>query len=190
MMTILNEMERIFQRPLSTGVTEDDQWIQMWLETAAMFEYRRELLGAASDFGLCLYGDEGWKELVDDKVGFRGWIDNRTDLPRLYNATKINLNISKPQAKSTLPLRVFDICSCGGFMLTDYRHDVATLFDRNEEIVVYNDGKDLRRKVEYYLTHPQERKEIAQRARSRVLKEHTFLHRMREILSIVSTLKK
>lgn len=186
MKTILTQMEEVFRRPLSTGSPEDDRWIQMWLETAAMSEYRRQLMEAVSDFGLYLYGDNGWEELVGNKVKFMGWIDNRTDLPRLYNASRINLNISKPQAKSTLPLRAFDICGCGGFMLTDYRYDVATLFNRDEEVVVYNDKDDLRRKAEYYLTHPEERSEIAKRVQRRVFSEHTFKVRMEHLIDTMS----
>ena len=43
----------------------------------------------------------------------------------------------------------------------------------------------MKEKVLYYLDRPEERREIAARARARALKEHTYEHRMREMLSVI-----
>jgi spore maturation protein CgeB len=182
---ILNGVEASSGKSIGLEDSKDETFLELWLEEAAMAAHRKELIEEISDLGLSLYGDEGWRDLVGKGVRFFGKIDNRRALPKLYNATKINLNISKPVAKTSLPLRVFDISACGGFLLTDYRRDLSSLFEVGKEVVVYNDKDDLRRKAEYYLANQDERREIAKSAQRRVLNEHTFHHRMRTLLSVV-----
>jgi spore maturation protein CgeB len=40
-------------------------------------------------------------------------------------------------------------------------------------------------KVAYYLAHEDERRELARRARARALREHTYEHRVRQVLHTV-----
>ncbi|HAV42861.1 TPA: hypothetical protein DCX15_02455 [bacterium] len=159
--------------------------IRASLEYAASAISKKEVIEEIYDLGLHLYGDKGWRELIDRRVRFLGHIDYHLELPKLYNASEINLNMTKPQLKTAITPRILDISSCGGFVLTDYRSDLTQMFDLNEEIVFYRESKDLRLLIEYYLEHPSERKRLAKRAQERVLKEHTYLHRMKEILGVM-----
>jgi spore maturation protein CgeB len=79
---------------------------------------------------------------------------------------------------------VFDVSACGGFVISDWRQDLGRLFGK-EEIASYTNIDDLREKIKHFLAYPEEREEMARRARKRVLGEHTFLHRMREVTSIL-----
>ena len=56
-------------------------------------------------------------------------------------------------------------------------------FKLNEEVVCYKNVKDLRNLIKYYLKHPDERKEIAEKSRKRVHKDHTYINRMKELLN-------
>lgn len=151
--------------------------------SAAQAIYRRELVKEACGLGLSLYGDGWWGGFREMGADYGGWIDNRTDLPKLYNASKINLNICL--GKTAPNLRFFEILACGGFLLTNYLDDLEKLFELDKEIVCYRDAKELREKAKYYLAHPKEREEIARRGHERVLREHTYKNRMKEMIDIL-----
>ncbi|MDI6703332.1 MAG: glycosyltransferase [bacterium] len=155
------------------------------LEYEAMVRYRREVIDTISNFGINLYGDSGWREIRHPKVKYRGWIDNRQDLPRLYNATKINLNLSVSSMKDALNISSFNIPACSSFMLSNFREDLVRLFREGDEVVYFRDKKDLKEKVDYYLRNDKEREEIAKRAQRRILTQHTFVHRMEKVLRIM-----
>lgn len=152
--------------------------------------YRKKIIEAVRDFGLYLYGDEGWVAAPPGAgtsigVNFFGSLDNRTELPKLYNASKINLNMTQSQTPTSPPIRPFDVAGCGGFLLSDYRRDLGEFFEIEKEIVCYRDKDDLCKKVVYYLDHPQERQEIGEKARQRALKDHTYKKRMGNVIEIM-----
>jgi spore maturation protein CgeB len=160
----------------------DYEWlIKSRIEFSAMAKYRKEILEELKEFNLRVYGDSGWRDLLDEKIPFLGRIDNREELPKLYNATKINLNITRTQQRTSPPMRVFDICGCGAFLLTDYRRELSNLFELGDEIICYKDKYDLKNKIEYFLRRPHEREKIAKKAQKRVLKQHTYKVRLTQM---------
>lgn len=110
----------------------------------------------------------------------------------IFNATKININLHSstyhegvnPYGDFVNP-RTFEIAACEGFQLVDYRSELPELFKPGEEIVCFKNREDLRDKIRYYLDRPQEREEIARRAQERILREHTYEHRMEEMLNFI-----
>ncbi len=130
---------------------------------------------------------EGWEGFVREGVTVGGRVDYTTEAPQIYNSAKINLNITGAQLMKSVNQRVFDVSACGAFLLTDYRDDLSELFDTETEIAVYNDMAGMRKKVRYYLEHDEERRVMAARARERVLKEHTYCHRVKTIISALES---
>jgi len=55
--------------------------------------------------------------------------------------------------------RAYEIAACGAFQLSDERPELREIF--GDAVATYVDGADLRRKVDYYLTHEGEREEMA-----------------------------
>lgn len=163
---------------------EEERDLVVKLELIGMSLYRKEVIEEIKDLGFCLYGDEGWPKMVGRRIKFLGRIDYQ-DLPKLYTASKINLNITKPQLKTAINQRVFDVAACGAFLLSDFRHDLIRLFEIEKEAIFYRDKEDLREKINYFLSHPEKREEISNRAKKKVLKEHTYLHRMRDLIEIM-----
>ena len=114
------------------------------------------------------------------------------DFVKIFNASKINLNLHSsvfhegvnPQGDFVNP-RTFEIAACGAFQLVDYRSELPAVFAPDEEIVCFHNLEDLRDQIRYYLDRPEERRRIAERARSRVLKEHTYQARMETMLSFI-----
>lgn len=110
----------------------------------------------------------------------------------IFNATHINLNLhSSPWCDSVNPVgdfvnpRTFELAGAGGFQLVDERRDLGQFFVPGREVVTFRDLTECREKISYYLSHPEERLEIAARARSRALGEHTYRHRMETALDLL-----
>ncbi len=109
---------------------------------------------------------------------FRPPVDYYAQAPYVYKNSKINLNITLRSIGSGIPLRAFDIMGCGGFLLTNYQADLFELFEPDKDFVYYADYNDLLAKVEYYLTHDEERAEIARNGYEKVKRNHTYEQRL------------
>lgn len=116
-----------------------------------------------------------------------GAVDYDREMPYVFVNTGINLNITLKSIKTGIPLRVFDIMGCGGFLLTNYQEEILQYFEPNEDFVYYNDYEDLLEKAEYYLSHEKERREIAENGCNKVRTEHTMQKRIAVMLSVLDT---
>lgn len=108
---------------------------------------------------------------------------------KAFNAAKIVLNTFQPGEFRGVNKRVFEAAGCGAFQICEYRLEIEDLFTVGEEMVVYHSLKDLREKIDYYLTHPEERMAIADKACKRAHKEHTYENRVKKILETVKLLR-
>ncbi len=111
-------------------------------------------------FTVNLYTQSDTKELP--KIRNMGAADSITEMPLIFKNSKINLNISSKAIRSGLPQRIFDIMSSGGFVLSNYQPEIGELFDIGTEIAIYESIEDLMGKCDYYLSHENERRDIAE----------------------------
>jgi len=120
-------------------------------------QLRVEFLSAISDLNLKIYGNPEWVDAASKNLNvlkrFMFREANPQELPYIYRASKILLNICHVQAQSGLPFRVFDIMGSGGFLLSEYREDLARLFVLDQEAVAFRTPEELRQKAIYYLQH-------------------------------------
>lgn len=114
-----------------------------------------------------------------------GPVDYCDIMPHVFKNSKINLNISLKSIYSGIPLRAFDIMGCGGFLMTDFQPDFGELFVPDEDYVFYTTPDDLYAKIDYYLEHDEKRKIIAQNGYEKVKANHTYDHRLKEMLSML-----
>ncbi len=150
--------------------------------------YRERALLPLAELGLRIYGNPDWGRRTRGTAlepCFTGKTVAHQDLPRLYRNSAINVNVHHLQSSTSLNLRVFDVPAAGGFLITDYMEGLEEVFEIDREVVVYRTPEELREKARYYLDHPDERQEIAERARARVMREHTFAHRWQALLDIL-----
>jgi spore maturation protein CgeB len=108
------------------------------------------------------------------KVNFKGVVDYNTQMPKAFRHSKINLNISLSLIQSGIPMRVLDVLACGGFLITNYQPEIAEYFENGRELVIYEDYIDLVQKVQYYLAHDDERREIARNGQQAVRERFNF----------------
>ena len=125
------------------------------------------------------------KEFKIPHVQNMGAADYYAEMPYIFANSKINLNITLKSIQSGIPLRAMDILGAGGFLLTNFQADFLDYFIPDEDFVYYTDTDDLLSKIDYYLTHEQERKEIAQNGHRKVLQNHSFEKCFQSILAII-----
>lgn len=112
----------------------------------------------------------------------RGTVDYYDRMPLVFKQSRINLNISLRSIKSGIPLRAFDIMGSGGFLLSNFQADFLDDFIPEEDFVYYESKEDLLAKIDYYLTHEEERQAVAKNGHDKVAAAHTYRHRVREML--------
>ncbi len=73
----------------------------------------------------------------------------------------------------------------GACLITDWKENLHTIFEPEEEVVTYCTANELIEKVKYLLANNRERLKIAKAGQERTLKEHNYHNRMKELLEIL-----
>lgn len=145
---------------------------------------RRDLLGSLSEqFNTCLYTPNPTPELPH--INNCGPIDYYNDMPYIFADSRINLNISLRSIRSGIPLRAMDIMGAGGFLMSNYQADFYDYFTPGEDLILYESKDDLITKCSYYLSHENERLQIAANGHGKIKEFHTFERRLEEMFEIV-----
>ena len=158
-------------------------------ETAVTWEatrqYRTHCVEQLLPFTPLIVGDPGWRIVFRHAFPsprLHGELSYYTDLPGFYPLSDINFNCTSKQMKGAVNQRIFDVPAAGGFVLTDWRDQMDSLFEPQREIIFYREAAEIPDLVRYYLQHPEARMRIVRAARRRVLAEHTWEHRLRRLL--------
>jgi len=108
----------------------------------------------------------------------------RDEMARVYSASRIVFNRS---VVNDVNMRVFEAIACGSLLVTNdlAENGQSELFESGTHVVTYHDSDELIDRIRYFLTHSEERQRIARAGRARVLSEHTYLHRMVDLLRSV-----
>ena len=86
-------------------------------------------------------------------------------------------------------MRIFEVSAAQTLLVTntlthDDLHQLG--FVDRRHLVIYRTPAELFPLIDYYLTHDEERRAIAQKGSALVLAQHTYAHRLQQLLSIVS----
>ncbi len=158
--------------PEETG-SEKFKWL-IWMELSLLTS-KVQVIGALIDAGFTnlILGGKGWDRIPRFAPYAAGVIANGEALNRVYNETRININISPFMS---FHQKFAEVVLGGGFVLSpdNGSWDMQRLDDffiPDEEVVLYTDNTSLVRKVGYYLDRPQERERIAGAAGKRLERE-------------------
>ncbi len=119
----------------------------------------------------------------------KGLAKTLTEMPLIFHYSKINLNITSKSIRAGLPLRIFDILGCGGFCLTNYQEELADCFTIGSDLECYTCEEELLEKAAYYLSHEEERAQIAHNGFETVKKYYNYPERLLQMLSLAYGLK-
>lgn len=152
---------------------------------------RVQFFKGLTDYAFKLWGVD-WPDRAFDKLLIDGEQRfDHTTFMKIVAGSKINLNLHSsaqhdgvdPKCDALNP-RIFEIAAAGGFQLCDPCQGLDAHFSE-DEVPTYRSLPELRDKIDHYLAHPEERAAIAQRARERVLAEHTYAHRAQRMLDLI-----
>jgi hypothetical protein len=85
----------------------------------------------------------------------------------------------------TSNMRIFEATGAGAFLLTEHFDNLSTYFEIGTEIETFKSDGEMLEKVDFYLGHPEQRREIARRAQARCLTEYSMERRAREFHDIL-----
>ena len=156
------------------------QYIGMKL---AAIERQRTLAALAEHFSVNLYTRSDASTLP--KVHNRGGASTLTEMPKVFQASKINLNMTMRPIETGLSLRVWDVLGCGGFLLTNYQAELPSYFEIGKDLDAYESLPELLEKVQYYLTHEEERIEIAIHGYEKTARLHSYENRLAEMMQMI-----
>ena len=118
------------------------------------------------------------------KIHNRGFAKTLTEMPIIFHESKINLNTTSKSIRTAMPLRVFDIMGCEGFMLSNYQTELFDVFEPGVHFDYYTSMDELVEKTDYYLHHDAERCEIAHNAFEKVSTEYNYPVRLATLMEI------
>jgi spore maturation protein CgeB len=151
------------------------------------YPYRERFVSELSGYPLRLWG-AGWDRTDSPTVRAMvagGPVWGRAKLA-VYSGSTLSLNQHHPMNDIVgVNTRTFELAASGACQVVDLKEELAPLFTPREEVVAYRDLAELGRQLDYYLAHPDEARDIGQRALKRALREHTLRHRIEEMLDVV-----
>lgn len=151
----------------------------------AAVERQRTLAALSEKFSVALYTRSDVSALPH--VQARGGVSTLTEMPKVFQASRINLNITMRPIETGLSLRVWDVLGCGGFLLTNYQAELPSYFEIGKDLDAYESQEELMEKVQYYLSHEEERVEIAIHGYEKTARLHSYENRLAEMLRILFT---
>jgi spore maturation protein CgeB len=121
----------------------------------------------------------------------RAWVIG--DVPfntfsRVISQARINLNITRRSHASVYAsssARPFELAAAGATIVSNPYNGIERWFEPGKELVVVHDDEEALATYRQLLDDPGEAAALAARARERLLDEHTYAHRARQLLELV-----
>jgi len=179
-----------YHHPAECSLEDRERYGNDIVFIGSYYPERASIFETISELDFAIWGP-GWESLRSDsplRRCIKGAHTTPADWLKIYNTSKIILATHYHDPQNRFPVyqaspRVFEALACRAFVLCDDQRDVFSLFKDGEDLVRFFDTSDLMNKAKHYLAHPEERNEIAGRGNRNVLENHTYIHRIKELLS-------
>ncbi len=166
-----------YHRPLDGG----PRWRAPLVFVGSRDPARERVVEAVAGLGLSAWGP-GWS----NGPVYGG------DFVRALSGAAVGLNIHQHFGDAGDParygtganMRVFELAAIGTAQLSDAKGDIARHLAPDREIVLYRSVPELRERAQLLLRDDSWRQSLAAAARARALREHTWAHRLQELLSV------
>jgi spore maturation protein CgeB len=178
-------------KPVNVSDEEKKKFGSDIVFVGSYYKNRADLFRDLIDFDLGIWGP-GWERLEENdplRKCVKGGSVIPEDFNKIYSAAKINI-ISHYQDGVTrcyqASPKVFESLAARCFVLVDRQKDVFSLFRDKTHLVGFDGAVDLRGKILHYLGHEEERRLVADGGYRAVLENHTYVHRIEKVLSVVT----
>ena len=180
-----------YHKRVPLSVSDQKEYVKEVVFVGSYYPNRAKILESISDYNLGVWGPY-WHKLsagsplntkaVNIKMNYDQWV-------KIFSACKINIVIhyqdSHVPCHQASP-KLFEAMACGSFVLSDKQKDAEALFQDKKHLVFFNNEQDLRSKIQYYLERPEERQRIADAGCMEVTTHHTYQHRLKYILDMLT----
>lgn len=159
------------------------------IEYEATRQNRVNIVSKILKFKPVIVGDTYWKNKFSaGNKTFSWWsrLNYEQELPVFYRNSAINFNATSLKSHMAMNQRVFDVPACGAFLLTEANPSLEELFEPEKEVACYAGTQSIGEAVTRWLNSPEERTKIIRAGHKRVLAEHTYVHRLAEIIRKMS----
>ena len=129
------------------------------------------------------FADPKSVDLLKDypNIRYRGSVDYVRELPQVFNRSRITVDVTNQLAQRSVPAKFMECFAAGGFMLIDRRPDLIAAFGDAAAAVTYTTLDELNAKIEYYLTHELERRDLVEHFKHAIQRDfssQTWLSRL------------
>jgi len=160
---------------------QDAHWTAPLVFVGSRDDVREPVLQALAGAGLVAWGP-GWP---------RGPLYGANFVRALAGA-RVGVNVHQQFGERGDParygtganMRVFELAAVGTPQLSDAKADIARHFTPDREIVLYRSVAELVDRARALLADDARRRQLAAAARERALQEHTWRHRLEELLTV------
>jgi spore maturation protein CgeB len=177
-------------RPIALSPQDSETYGCDVMIAGTLYYYRQEILlqmiKQMEGIHLKIWGSKpDW--LLDRLPGrYMGRHVHGDEKVRAALSAKICLNTLHYGEVNGLNCRAFEIAGCGGFQMITRVPVLAEHFEPEVEVVTFGSVDELIEKTAYYLRDPAAAAAIAERGRLRAHRDHTYEHRLTELLRIAS----
>ena len=147
--------------------------------------YRLSLVKRLRPFHPRIIGDGGWGEFLDGGFRLHRELNYYSDLTAFYNVSKISFNATSRQMKNGVNQRVFDVPACRRVVVTDWTPQLEGLMEPGVEVLAYRTGDEVSEMVDRALKDGAFCRSVSEAGYRRVLAEHTYVHRLAEMIRIM-----
>jgi spore maturation protein CgeB len=107
---------------------------------------------------------------------------------KVYNSSKVNLNFNHVMNEGFGNMKLFEIAGCGAFQLCNKKSSARKIVDYLDfvkHIACFDGLTEMKDMLKYYVEHSNERLEIASQVQELVYKNHTYKHRITDLMDVV-----
>jgi spore maturation protein CgeB len=178
-----------FHKKVTLNADEQGHYAHDIVFVGSWYPIREKILEQLHDYDLAIWGPLWYRVKQNShlKKCIKGGALGPDEWIKIYSAAKIIIvihfqeeNVPCYQASP----KIFEGLACQGFVLTNDQPDVVSMFNNGQHLVIFNDEADLIRKIVYYLDRADERSAIAAQGYEEIIRNHTYVHRIQEMLNI------
>lgn len=143
--------------------------------------------------GLTLFGDAAWREeladLPEDRLDLRGTLDYYNELPGLYRASELVLNVTSLLLPAGLNQRHFDVWTAGAAQICDPSPGLDIFPQELVQPLLFRTPADIPARAEALLSDPARLRGLTRDWRALLLAEHTYVHRIQAMLNALESIR-
>lgn len=179
-----------------SGLLKEHKWsrqfFEMQIQNLISNQSRISVVDSLHELGLSVFGNHEWINAAAYNSNILtvyndgSLISSHEDIMKIYNKSKICINMSQLQSGAALPYRVMDILASDALLITNYhpQSDAFTIFGKDCPIVMYKSMEELSTLCEYYLAHEDERRGLVVKCNDMVRHGFDFRNRCEDILDL------